>query len=227
MKKTLLLTLWIVAAGLVPCRAETLVALYSNNRLRFFDSDTPETFSKNVTITGIPAGEAVVALDYRPSGALWVVTREGTSVRLYQVDPNSGVATRDPYMFSGWPGTGLGFDFVGTDKGPFGDAFLVSDSDRLQGIGTEGVASPDQTVAYDNTTSDGDPVDQHAGDNPAIAALAFSNSFPESQATVLYGIDATPNSLVVVNRLTGQLDTVGPLGVATGTRCGFDWLPSE
>jgi hypothetical protein len=77
-------------------------------------------------------------------------------------------------------------------------------------------------VAYDNTTSDGDPVDQRAGSNPAITALAFTNNFPEAESSVLYGIDTTPDSLVIVNYNTGQLDTVGPLGVNTGSRCSFD-----
>jgi hypothetical protein len=65
-------------------------------------------------------------------------------------------------------------------------------------------------------------VDQHAGANPTVTAVAFSNNFPEAKSSVLYGIDTTPNCLVVINYKTGQLDTVGPLGAATGTRCGFD-----
>lgn len=223
-KRYLFAALGLLAAGLIPCRAETIVALYSNNRLRYFDSASPETSTHSVLLSGIPAAETVVALDYRSPDRLFVATREGARIRFYEIDTNSGAATGSPADFVNLEtGTGFGMDFLPPlTKTGFGSLVLVSDADRLQIGDTTQPGTNARTVAYDNTTSDGDPVDQHAGDNPAITALAFSNNFPEATSTVLYGIDATPNSLVVVDRFTGQLDTVGPLGAATGTRCGFD-----
>jgi hypothetical protein len=222
MKKFLLPAVCLFAASLFPCRAETIIALYSNNRLRHFGSSTPETFTNTVDITGIPSGRTVVAMDFQPSGKLFVVAREGTFIYFYEVNPNTGVALPSPIGLGPWAGTGIGLDFCPPLAGDSRSACVVDDTDRLQRLSPEGAALGPVTMAYDNTTSDGNPVDQHAGDNPAIVALAFSNSFPEATSTVLYGIDATPNSLVVVNRTTGQLDTVGPLGAATGVRCGFD-----
>jgi len=218
MKKFLLPIFGLLAIGMMPCRAETIIALYSNNRLRYFDSASPESFTRTVVLSGLPADETVVGMDFVPDGTLYLVTRKGSEVALYTVDPLSG-ATSVEIRLQDWAGTGFGFDVLPTAFGA--DALLVSDADALQQFGPTGYVAV-KTVAYDNTTSDGDPVDQHAGDNPAITALAFSNSFPGTKATVLYGIDATPNSLVVVNRNTGQVDTVGRLGATTGTRCGFD-----
>ena len=161
-----------------------------------------------------------MAMDFRAAGQLFVATREGSTKFFYTVDPNTGSAVKVNFSFSSnWSGNFFGLDFPPTPSP--GRATLVSDLDQIQSADESSIAGP-YTVAYDNTTSDGDPVDEHAGDNPAIAGLAFTNSFPEAKATVLYGIDATPNALVTVNRFSGQLNTVGPLGEDTGPRCGFD-----
>ena len=221
MKRFLLPTICLFAAGLIPCRGETLVALYSNNRLRYFESATPGTFTRSVDITGLIPTEEVVALDFDPRGELVVVTRESSTIFLYRVNHNTGAATKDDSPSLNWTGTAFGFDFLPTANGNVANGVLTSTTDLLQRYGTEG-ATPAVTMVYDNSTSDGDPVDQNAGDNPAIVALACSNNFPEAASTVLYGIDSTPNTLVVVDRNTGELNTVGPLGTATGTRCGFD-----
>ena len=217
MKKLFLPVICLLAASLLPSWAEPIIALYSDKRLRQFDSASPSNTSANVEIVGIAAAEQVVALDF-DGDELVVVSREGSTINFYRVDRSTGVATKPPTTSPNWSGTGFGFDYIPNSS----SRVLVSDADKLHVITGGQIGFVPQTVAYDNVTTDGDPVDQNAGDNPAIVALGFTNDFPGSEATVLYGIDALPNSLVVVNRSTGQLDTVGPLGVATGTRCGFD-----
>lgn len=219
MKKLIFSIVCLVITTLMPCRAETIVALYSNYRLRYFDSAAPGTFTKSVDLTGIPADEAPAGLDFLSTGGLLVLTSKGTKTSIYRVNPDSGVATPFVTDLGGWTGTVFGFDAAPIDIGS-GDNIIVDDTDQLVQVG-DGL-SAGKTMAYDNTTSDGDPVDQHAGANPAVTAVAFSNNFPEAKSSVLYGIDTTPNCLVVVNYKTGQLDTVGPLGAPTGTRCSFD-----
>ena len=221
MKKLLLPILCFLAASLLPCRAETIIALMADKKLRYFDSGSPGTFTKVVNLTGIPTNAAVVTMDFRPPGQLFVLAIEDGVIRLYEIDLGSGAATWVGSPVSGWSGIGFGFDISARAAVTGSEGALTSDADVLRRISPDGVGVQ-VTLAYDNTTSDGDPVDQHAGDNPAIVALAHSNSFPEAQGTVLYGIDALPNSLVVVNSVSGQLNTVGPLGVDTGFRCGFD-----
>ena len=217
MKKLFLPVVCLLLASFLPCRAETIVALYNNNRLRQFDSASPGSFTQTVEITGIAAAEQVVALDF-DGDELVVASREDTTIHFYRVDLSTGAATKTTSS-ANWSGTGFGFDYVPSSS----SRVLVSDADKLHVITGGQIGFVPQTVAYDNVTTDGDPVDQNAGDNPAIVALAFTNDFPGSEATVLYGIDATANSLVVVTRSTGQLDTVGPLGEPNpGTRCGFD-----
>jgi hypothetical protein len=222
MKRILLPIICLLAAALTPCSGETIVALYSNSRLRYFESASPGNITKTVVITGIPAGEALVAMDFRPTGECFVATRVGTNIRLYQVDTNSGAATVLNPIFTDYSGTSFGFDFIPPAVASVNQsAVIVSDFNKLQRVGPGGSINA-VTMAYDNTTADGDPVDQHAGDNPAVTAIASTNNFLEAKSTVLYGIDTTPNALVIVNRVSGQLNTVGPLGAATGVRCGFD-----
>ncbi|HVF70436.1 MAG TPA: DUF4394 domain-containing protein [Chthoniobacterales bacterium] len=221
MKKVHLAIVYLLSAAVMPCSGETIVALYSNYRLRSFDSAAPGTFTKTVDMTGIPTDEALVAMDFDPkAGDLYVLTRKDMSVRFYRVDPATGAATAGQASGS-WSGTSFGFEAAPISIGPAGTV-IADDADRLRRSDFDSSFSAPDTMSYDNSTSDGDPVDQHAGDNPAITALAFSNNFPGAKSAVLYGIDAAPDSLVVVNYSTGELNTVGPLGAATGTRCGFD-----
>jgi len=206
----------------VPCRAETIVALYSNKRLRYFDSESPATFSKTLNLSGIPDAEAVIAMDFQVHGQLFVLTRESSTVRFYEIDQNTGVATRGPLSVGGWDGSSFGFEFMPplVANGP-GEGVLVSDAARFQRLGSGG-ASAAVTAAYDNDATDGDPVDPHAGEAPDIVGLACSNNFPEARSTILYGIDSTTDSLVIIDRTTGRIDTVSKLGATTGVRCGFD-----
>jgi len=221
MNKLLPGTLCLLLTTLMPCHAETIVALSSDYQLHSFDSAAPGTFTKIVDLIGIPTDQALVAMDFKSTGALYVITRKGTTITPWQVNPDSGAATAG-FNWGNWSGTAFGFDAAPPVGIGAGDTVVVDDADQLQRLSFDGSLNGAITMAYDNTTSDGDPVDQHAGNNPAITALAFSNSFPEAKSTVLYGIDAAPNSLVIVNYNTGQLDTVGPLGVPTGPRCSFD-----
>lgn len=222
------LTFALIATGflfltLLPCDAETIVALYSNKRVRYFDSESPATFSKTLDLSGIPEAEAVVAMDFRPAGQLFVLTRESGTVRFYEVDQNTGAATRGAASSTGWDaGSSFGFDFVPPlVANGVGDGVLVSDAAHFQRISPSGANSP-VTAAYDNDPNDGDPVDEHAGQSPDIVALACTNNFPEARSTILYGIDATTDSLVIIDRSTGRIDTVAQLGATTGLRCGFD-----
>jgi hypothetical protein len=72
--------------------------------------------------------------------------------------------------------------------------------------------------------------DPRQGANPAIVGLAFSNNVGGGTPTTAYAIDAGANSLVTVGSptgsptppTTGQLSTVGALGVNVSDVSGFD-----
>jgi len=224
-------------AGLFFCstvlslHAETIVALTSDKKLRHFSSTTPNAWLKTVDITGIPAAESVVALDFRPDGSLVVLTREGTAVRPYNVNPNTGAAVVGGVLLTFASGVGgVAFDACSIDARST-DLVAASEDDSFHRFfvrpsSAGGLAT--KTLAYDNSSSDGDPVDEHAGANPSIVALASTNGFVGAESTVYYGIDSIQNSLVKLTWEDGSLDTVATLRTSGGAtvgialRTGFD-----
>lgn len=74
-------------------QAETVVALTSGNRLLFFDSATPGTVTKLITITTV-SNEALKAIDFRPAtGNLYAF---GTSGRFYILNLTTNAASVPP-----------------------------------------------------------------------------------------------------------------------------------
>src|SRR4051794_2185847 len=111
--KKIFFTACLLVIALMPSRAEMIAALYSNNRLRYFDSEAPATFVKTVEISGIPTTETVVAMDFHPAGQLFVLTRESGTLRFYDINQDTGVATKGSMSVGGWDvGTGFGFEVV-------------------------------------------------------------------------------------------------------------------
>jgi hypothetical protein len=215
---------------IVPARAETIVALMSDAKLRHFSSTAPNAWIKTVNLTGIPPAEAPAAMDFRPDGSLIMYTREGTTLRPYAVDPNTGVATVGSITTVVASANSASIDSFSRDAHTF-DLVFVTDSDTLNRFylsSTQFLTTTSKTVFYDNSAADGDPVDVHNGANPVIVGLASTNSFKGAQAAVLYGIDATQNSLVKIDWETGSMDTVAALRTSAGAdlavqfRTGFD-----
>lgn len=216
----------------LPVRAETLVALVSDGTLRYFSSTSPGAYIKTVAITGMQAGDTVAGMDFRPDGTLVVFGKDAATVRPYDVNLNTGVATQGP--FGGTP--------VGTTQAIAFDAFasethtsnlaLVGDDQKMRRFhyklsSISGSLSA-LSLFYDNSAADGDPVDAHSGAVPAVVALASTNSFVHAESSVLYGIDSDLDTLVKIDWETGSMDTVasirtsGGSAINFGTRVGFD-----
>jgi hypothetical protein len=71
-------------------RSETIVALTSGNRLLLFDSATPGTVTKTITVTTF-SNEALVAIDFRPAtGDLYGMAASG---RLYDLNLTTNAAS--------------------------------------------------------------------------------------------------------------------------------------
>jgi hypothetical protein len=65
--------------------------------------------------------------------------------------------------------------------------------------------------------------DLHAGDAPAISALAYTDSYASALGTRLVGIDTTADALVeVTDEPLGLVRTIGATGVDAGAVAGFD-----
>ena len=73
---SLVFAAWALLFAATPCEAEPLWALTNTNALLNFDSATPATCTSR-PITGLGAGELVLAIDFRPAspfGRLYAIT---------------------------------------------------------------------------------------------------------------------------------------------------------
>lgn len=207
----------------VPSSVNVYAVTVSNNLLSF-NSAAPDVLLNSVAITGLQALETVLGIDFRPtSGQLYAL---GSSSRLYTVNTTTGVATAIDGPFSI---PLVGGDF-GDDFNPLVDRLrVVSDSDQNLRVNpsTGAVVSPaDTSLAYASG-------DSNFGANPNVVGAAYTNSFVGNinpSVTTLYGIDSNLDTLVLQGSIngtpttpnSGQLTTVGSLGVNTTGLVGFD-----
>lgn len=205
-------------------RAENIYILTSNNRILVTNSGTPGTVTNTLTISGLTGSEKVTGIDFRPgTGQLFAVT---DASRLYVINTSTGVATQ--------VGTAA---FTPAATGIFGIDFNPS-VDRIRLIGSNGqnlrINPVTGAVAATDTNLVFAPGDPNASATPNVAAAAYSNNFVGSGGTTLYVIDTTLNVLLTQGSAggtttspnTGQLFTVGPLGVDPTGVIGFDISPS-
>lgn len=212
MKKLLCALLLTLAATVLTVRAETIVALTSDNRLLFFESNAPGTITKTVTITGLDAGESLLGIDFRPTnGSLLAL---GSSSRGYLIDFSSGQAFAGAYGAFTLNGTSFGFDV-----NPVADRVRITSN-----TGQNLRLNPnDGTLTATDTSLNFAAGDRNAGATPTVVASAYTNSFSGSGATVLYDLDSNLDALVIQNPPNaGTLNTVGSLGVNTSSNVGFD-----
>ncbi|MBX7220649.1 MAG: DUF4394 domain-containing protein [Blastocatellia bacterium] len=209
------------AAQQQTANGDIVYALTTNNSLLTFSVNTPQNILTRVAITGLQANENLLGIDFRPAtGQLFGL---GSTSRVYIINPSSGVATSAgsaPFT-PALTGNDFGFDF-----NPVPDrirVFSESDQNLRLNPNNGAVAGTDTNLAYAAG-------DRNAGQNPNGVAAAYTNNFNGTPATTLYVIDST---LDIVARMgdfdgapispnSGQLFTVGSLGVNTTGLAGFD-----
>ncbi len=169
---------------------------------------------------GLQNNETIVAIDARLNGKIiGLGSGGGQFINLYEIDPNTGVATLQINSGSPPPNSGLnGFNF-GFDWNPTIDRMrIVADTNKNM------VADPNtwatSIVATPVFYPAGDP---NAGKDPNIVHSAYDNNVPFAATSQLYGIDTGLDILVTQANNTGVLGTVGSLGIGDVTAYGgFD-----
>jgi len=177
------------------------------NHLVRFDVSSPGTLLRDVPITGLPAGESILGIDFRTAtGQLYGL---GSSSRLYTINPGTGVAT-------------------GVGTGPFspalsGAAFAMEfdgKDDRIQVVSDTGQSlriNPNTgTVNAVNPPLAFPSGDSNQGIPPHVTALAAAPFY----ASQFYGIDSSLDS--TVSLASGVLHSGYPLGVDTTSLTGAD-----
>lgn len=194
-------------------RKETLHALTQTMELLSFNAGQPRTIDKKIAVTGLPAGESLVGIDYRVAkGVLFAVSRSGT---VYTLDTTTGVlkAVSGKKLDKPLEGTAFGVDF-----NPVADRIrVVSDTGQNLRLhpDTGALASADPALSF----APGDP---QAAFKPEVVAAGYTYNKTNDKLTTNYAIDRREGTLVtqgsvegvqpVVSPNTGQLRTVGPLG---------------
>jgi cell division septation protein DedD len=215
MKKSgvLLLAICGFVFSVVQASAELIYTVVGGTVLTSFDSATPLT-QTSVAITGLQGGETIVGLDLRPAtGQLYAL---GSSSRLYTISPATGAATQvgSAGAFT-LNGTSFGFDF-----NPTVDRIRV-----VSNVGQNMRLNPnDGTLTATDTPLAYATGDANFGTTPSDAGAAYVNNTAGAPSTTLFGIDSNLGVLIrqgsvdgsPVSPNTGQLFTIGPLGVAAG-----------
>lgn len=200
---------------------ETLQVLTEKLELLTIQSNQPTKVLQRVRLSGLAAGDMLVGIDYRVAkGMLYTLGRSG---RLYTVDTASGALKP-----VGNPAVALQGDAVGVDFNPVADRVRVITSSgqnvRLH-PDTGALAATDPAPAYA-------PTDKRAGTKPEVVAAAYTYNKRDDKLTTNFAIDRNGGYLVtmgsaegvqpVVSFNTGQLFTVGSLGLAEMTDASMD-----
>lgn len=190
----------------------TVYALTSSGSLVTFQSNKPATISNTVTVTGLPSGDSLVQLTYRPSDAtLYGLTSNN---ELSTVDPTSGVATvvsTTQFSTQTLVNATASFD-------PIEDQMRVLSSQYNYLVDpTSGVVATDGTlIAFDSG-------DSNVNKTPELLSIAYDNDIPKATTTTLYALDEATYSLVQVGGLNqstpssvndGLLHTIGATGIS-------------
>ena len=216
---TLLFTASVVAQS---SQVEGLVwALTASNKLVSFSTLAPATITKTLTVTGLQSGETLQGIDFRPRTAQLIAV--GSTSRIYTINLTTGAATQIGSAVFTPTLSGAKF---GVDFNPVPDRIrVVSDADQNLRLNpdTGGVAGTDTTLVYATG-------DANAAANPNVVGVGYTNNISGATTTTLYGIDSNLDILVrqgsaggaPTSPNTGQLFTIGALGVNTTDQVGFD-----
>jgi hypothetical protein len=226
----------IIMCGAAYSASPNVVALTPTGKLVIFNASAPGTIGTPVTITGLDAGHIIVAIDYRPAtGELYGISQLRPRVttqpcQLYTINIATGVATKVGQFASDINGTDFGMDF-----NPVADRIrvVVENNSNVRVNPDTGGAIDGDPIAPD--TQPDTQLAYAAGDPnfilpPGVVASAYTNSFDGATVTTLFGLSATRDVLVRQGSVngtptspnSGQLNTVGPLGVNIVNEAGFD-----
>jgi hypothetical protein len=195
-----------------------VLALTAANTIIGFDESAPGTLVQNTPITGLQAGEVVVGFDIRPAtGELFAVGVQGTTGRMYTIDPNNGIATQvgaAPFSTSLPTGGTWALDVNPTvDRIRFVHSSGVNL--RLNPL-NGGLAATDTPVAP--SVASAVAYDRSVAPTPSVTTL-FSIDHVANTLNRIGGVDGTPSPNA------GATTAIGALGVDPGASVGFDIAP--
>lgn len=213
-------------------RKELVYAVTATNELISFNAGQPGKLLSHKPLIGLQPNENVAGIDYRVAkGMLYAV---GTGNRLYLIDTGTGAAKQvgtEPFAIS------LSGSEFGIDVNPTVDRIrVVSDTGQNMRVHPDTGAVVDGNPNQDGVQGDGTLTyaagDINAGRQPAVVAAGYTYNKQDEKITTNFAIDAKQGVLVTmgsregrtpaVSPNSGQLYTVGPLGIGEFERASFD-----
>ena len=224
--KTTSLVCAVIASGLSVVGAHTanaarIFGLTTSNEIKVFDSGSPMSITSSGAVTGLNAGDTLVALDYQPaSGNVLLLGSQGSIYKLNSLSGFSFAATLlnvlDPIV----PGADFAFDFnPAFMAGAFARIISNENDNRVINGSTGQYLAPVEKTDVFYAAGDA-----NEGADPNIVGIAYDNNVPGAVSTQQYGIDATLGVLTTVANNAGTLATVGSLGIGgpLSSELGFD-----
>ena len=218
----------------LPAITGQLAYALAGNNLITFDTAMPSFVRTSVGLTGITADQPLVGIDVRPAtNVLYGLGYKPSdqTAQLYTLNTATGAATPLGVALDLKLGTvatdAIGFDFnptvdrirvVGSYNpvAPNTNNYRINPNDGLK-------AADDGRTKYNPgnaTTTPPVPADPNAAATPAVATMAYTNSFAGANAasgTVLYDYDRALNVLATqVPPNDGTLNTIGSSGLTLG-----------
>jgi Ca2+-binding RTX toxin-like protein len=182
-----------------------IIGLTAPNTLLRFNSNSPSTVA-TVALTGVPAGETVVGIDFRPAtGQLFGlgVNAAADTASVLNIDPQTGTVTVVGGMSGQVALVDAGGNPVDLPDAGYGLDFNPT-VDRLRVVTSTGLnfrVNPVTGLAVDgNTTAAGiNPDGAISGGTTTVDATAYTNSFSGTTATTQYTLDANTDQLFIQN----------------------------
>lgn len=211
---------------------ENIFAVTASLDLVKFNAGQPRRILERKPVLGLAAGESLVGIDYRISrGVLFALSTRG---QVYTLDTGSGVlkAVGSAPSALALKGTAFGFDF-----NPSADRIrVVSNTGQNFRMHPETGAVVDADLTAPGIQADGALAyakgDTNEGQAPEVVAAAYTYNKQDEKITTNFAIDRRLGVLVmqgskegvvpVVSPNTGQLRTVGPLGLGPLVDATFD-----
>lgn len=215
----------VIGMALAPATAPSAIALDGNiagtQRLLAFGIRTPNTATAT-TVTGLPAGERLLSIDFRPSNSrLYGLSSAG---KLFTINPDSGAATLVSTLSVSADivnGLAAGKTYA-IDFNPAADALRIVSSGDGDNV-SKNYRIPGANLESNGTTlTDTDLTLGGVGTGFNVTQIAYANSFtPAPAGTRLFDIDAPNNRLLQQNANPGTLTVIGSTGTFNNYG-GFD-----
>lgn len=215
--------LLLAAVALTGCETQRdIYVLTSAGKILGFDSTAPDQIDTEVSVSGLPSGESLLQIDYRPAtDSYYCLTNKR---RLCTVNPESGAVS----LVSTTEITDETLSGPVIDFNPVADRLrLIASQQNLRINPNDGtLAATDTDIKYDNG-------DENEDEAPQLVAIAYDNNESGASSTTLYGLDSVTQCLVRIGSKggspdlpnTGLLHTVAELGTDFTVNSGLDIEP--